>query len=132
MNHSIILFDGVCNYCNALVRFIIANDTKDCFRFAAQQSDAGKRILQEHHLEITLNDTFYLIENGKAYSHSTAAFKVFRHLRWYWKWMYIFIIIPPFIRDFFYNLIAKNRYKIFGRKDECMIPSKEIKGKFLD
>ena len=130
-SHSIILFDGVCNFCNSLVNFIIANDKKDNFRFAAQQSEIGLKILNQHSIHTTSVDTFYLIQNEKVYTHSTAVLKMFRLLPLYLKWISVFIIIPKFIRDFLYDLIAKYRYIIFGKRDKCMIPSEKTKAKFL-
>ena len=130
MNHSIILFDGVCNYCNMLVNFIIRNDKNDYFRFAAQQSETGQRLLKENNLSITLNDSFYMIENGIIYSHSTAGLRIAKKLPWYLKWLYVFVIIPKPIRDWMYSFIAKNRYKIWGKRNECMVPDVKIKSKF--
>lgn len=130
-NLSIVLFDGVCNFCNGLVNFIIDNDKKDKFRFAAQQSETGQKLLNLYSIHISSSDTFYLIENKKIYSRSTGILRMFKLLPWYLSWLYVFIIIPKFIRDFLYDLIAKNRYKFFGKRETCIVPSQEIKDKFL-
>ena len=130
--HSIILFDGVCNFCNSIVNFIIVHDKKDKFRFASQQSATGQKLLNQYNILINKEDTFYFIEKENVYSHSTGALRIFRLLPWYLCWIYSFIIIPKFIRDYGYKLIAKNRYKLFGKKDNCMIPTPEFKVKFLE
>jgi predicted DCC family thiol-disulfide oxidoreductase YuxK len=129
--HPVILFDGVCNFCNSAVNFVLKRNTSKHIRFAAMQSDAGQRLLQHYHLPLTTMESFVFIENGTAYQRSTAALKVCRYLRGLWPLCYGLIIVPPFIRDAFYNFIAHNRYKWFGRKDECMIPTPELKQRFL-
>ena len=131
-NHPIILFDGICNFCNSAVNFTIKRNKKANIFFAALQSDAGIRLLKEHDLPLEDMQSFIFIEKGKAYNRSTAALKVCRHLRGLWPLCYGFIIIPKFIRDGIYNWIAKNRYKWFGIKQECMIPSPAVKARFLD
>jgi predicted DCC family thiol-disulfide oxidoreductase YuxK len=126
MNHGIVLFDGVCNLCNGSVQFIIRHDTKDYFRFDSLQShnQKGNRIPEDY-------DSIILIENGKHYYRSTAALRITRRLNGLWKLLYIFIIVPPFIRNAVYDFIARNRYRWFGKQDVCMMPSAELKGKFL-
>mgnify|MGYP003423422384 FL=1 len=131
-NHPIILFDGICNFCNSAVNFTIKRNKKANIFFAALQSDAGIRLLKEHDLPLEDMQSFIFIEKGKAYNRSTAALKVCRHLRGLWPLCYGFIIIPKFIRDGIYNWIARNRYKWFGIKQECMIPSPAVKARFLD
>ena len=131
-NHPIILFDGICNFCNSAVNFTIKRNKKATIFFAALQSDAGIRLLKEHDLPLEDMQSFIFIEKGKAYNRSTAALKVCRHLRGLWPLCYGFIIIPKFIRDGIYNWIARNRYKWFGIKQECMIPSPAVKARFLD
>jgi len=130
-NNPIILFDGVCNFCNGIVNFIIRQDKKNLFRFAALQSESGKKLLEQYGIDWKNNDSFVVIQNGKAYEKSTAALKVSNQLPWYWKWSQLFWILPKFIRDALYNIIAKNRYKWFGKKEECMIPTPELKERFL-
>ena len=127
----IILFDGVCNLCNGAVQFIIKHDKKDKFKFAPLQSEFGQNQLVKYQLNRTSMDTFVYLSKGKAYTKSTAALKIAKELRKGWQLFYGFIIIPKFIRDWFYNRIAKNRYKLFGRKESCMLPTPELKEKFL-
>ncbi|HEY5405594.1 MAG TPA: thiol-disulfide oxidoreductase DCC family protein [Ginsengibacter sp.] len=130
--HSIILFDGVCNLCNGAVQFVIKRDNKDQFLFASLQSDEGKEILKEYNLPSNKMNSFFLVENGKVYDKSTAALRVLKKLNSLWRLFYIFIVVPKFIRDGVYNWIAKHRYQWFGQKDECMIPTPELKAKFLN
>lgn len=129
--NPIILFDGVCNLCNSSVQFVIRKDKKKQFRFASLQSDAGEKLLSVYHLNRNGYDSFVLIDKGNAYVRSTAALKVAQKLSGAWKLLYIFIIVPAFIRNAIYNLIAQNRYKWFGKKDSCMIPSPELHSRFL-
>jgi predicted DCC family thiol-disulfide oxidoreductase YuxK len=128
---SIILFDGICNFCNSSVNFIIDRDGNDNFRFASIQSDEGNTLIKNLGVDILKNDSIILIEGGKYYLHSSAALRITKKLSGFWKLGYIFVIIPPFIRDFFYKIIAKNRYKWFGRKEACRIPAPEERAKFL-
>lgn len=130
-NKGIVLFDGVCNLCNSSVQLIIRNDKKDFFRFAALQSETGKKLLQEAGLPEGFLQTFVYFEKGKFYTQSTAALKISKHLDGAWKLFYPLLIIPAPIRNFFYRLIASNRYKFFGKKDECMIPTPNLKQKFI-
>lgn len=130
--HSIILFDGVCNLCKGAVQFVIKRDNKNQFLFASLQSEEGKQILESHNFRLKKINSFLLVENGSVYGRSTAALKVIKKLTGFWPVLYIFIIVPKFIRDSVYNWIAKNRYQWFGRKDECMVPTPELKAKFLN
>jgi predicted DCC family thiol-disulfide oxidoreductase YuxK len=131
IDQPIILFDGVCNFCNSSVNFVIKRDKKALIQFATLQSEAGNKILQAFSLPTTEMNSFVFIENGKAFTQSTAALKVCRYLGAGWPLCYGFIIVPKFIRDGIYNWIAKNRYKWFGVKDQCMIPTPEVKARFL-
>lgn len=132
MNHSsIILFDGVCNLCNASVQFVIKHDTDARFSFASLQSDSGQKLLEQYHLQQTDFNSFVLIENQRVYTKSTAALMVAKRLNGLIKLFYGFIIVPVFIRDAVYSLVAKNRYKWFGKKDSCMIPTPALQSKFL-
>lgn len=132
-NHTaaFVLFDGVCNFCNASVNFIIRHDKKDCFRFVPLQTTKGKQLLQQFQLDHLPLDTIVLIENGKVYKRSSAILRIVRKLDGLYPLLYGWIVIPPFIRDAIYNLIARNRYKWFGKKESCMVPTEEIKWKFL-
>jgi predicted DCC family thiol-disulfide oxidoreductase YuxK len=129
---SIIFFDGVCNLCNSSVNFIIKHDEKKQFLFASLQSDAAKEILLQYNSKKINLDSIVLLDNGKLYEKSTAALRISKHLNNGLFLLYIFIIIPTFIRDYLYNYIAKNRYKWYGKKDSCMIPTKDLKSRFLE
>jgi predicted DCC family thiol-disulfide oxidoreductase YuxK len=126
---AIILFDGVCNFCDGAVNFIIDHDKKNYFKFAPLQSETGQKYVEKFGLSAI--DSVILVENDKFYTHSTAALKVAKHLSGIWSLLYAFIIVPKPLRDFFYKLFAKYRYKLFGKKDECMIPTPEVRAKFL-
>lgn len=132
MPELIILFDGVCNLCNGRVQFVIKHDKKKQIHFAALQSETGQRLLQEYQLAGNNLQSFVFIEKGKAYTQSTAALRVCKYLDGLYKIFYAFLIIPRFIRDAVYRVIANNRYKWFGKREACMIPSPEVKARFLD
>ena len=128
----IILFDGVCNFCNSAVNFVIKRDKKGVIFFTPLQTDAGQKLLLQYNLPVNDMQSFVFIDNGKAYTQSTASLKVCRYLRQLWPLCYGFIIVPKFIRDTIYNWIAKNRYKWFGVRQQCMIPTPDIKERFLN
>ncbi len=128
---NIILFDGVCNFCNATVNFIMARDNKDTFRFAALQSDIGIELQKKFGFDPNNLSTFILVEEDRYYTKTTAALRVAKKLKFPWYLGYVFIIIPPFIRNVSYNIIAKYRYKWFGRREVCRIPTAEERAKFL-
>ena len=127
----IILFDGVCNLCNKSVQFIIKRDPSGTFKFASLQSKTGQNLLKAHGLSTDIN-SFVLIEDKRIYVKSTAALRVCTHLSGLWKMLFVFLVVPPFIRDRFYEWIAKNRYKWFGKKDHCLLPLPEWKSRFLE
>lgn len=122
MNHSVVLFDGVCNLCNSSVQFIIRRDSKGRFRFASLQSEIGKKLLDKFHFSAETSDTIILIENDKLYIKSTAALRIARKLDKLWFLLYAFIILPTSFRDLIYDFIARNRYKWFGKNESCMLP----------
>ena len=128
----VILFDGVCNLCNGSVQYVIRHDRHAIFKFASLQSDSGQQLLHKYHLPQSNFNSFVLIEDDKAYTRSTAALKVAAKLSGIVKLLYGFIIVPAFIRDAVYNFIARNRYKWFGKKDTCMIPTPALKSRFLN
>jgi predicted DCC family thiol-disulfide oxidoreductase YuxK len=128
----IILFDGVCNLCNSSVQFILRRDKAGKFLFASLQSPVGQQYLQKFGLPADELHSFILIENGKAYSRSSAALRVLRQLGGGWKLFYAFRILPAFIRDGVYNLIARHRYRWFGKRESCWLPTPELKSRFLD
>jgi predicted DCC family thiol-disulfide oxidoreductase YuxK len=130
VNHPIILFDGVCYLCNDIVNFLIRRDKKKHFRFATLQSDIGQYLLEKHHLPSTNLDTFVLIQDEQCYTQSSAALRVLWKLGGLWRLSYAFIIIPPFLRNYIYQLVAKNRYRLFGKRDECMVPNQDLKDRF--
>lgn len=130
-DNPVILFDGVCNFCNGAINFVLKQDKKDIFRFAPLQSEAGQKLLQEYNLSTKEFDSFVLIDNGKVYKKSAASLRVMNKLPWYWKAAQILRIIPTAFRDSIYDFIAKNRYKWFGKKEQCMIPTPEMKSRFL-
>ena len=131
-NKSIILFDGVCNLCNASVNFIVKYDKKERFLFASLQSDVAKEILLQFPSKKTNLNSILLIENGIIYNKSTAVLLIARKLSSFFKIFYVFIVIPKFIRDAVYTFIANNRYTWFGKKESCMLPTPEIKKRFLE
>ena len=130
-NQPIILFDGVCNFCNSAVNFTIKRDNTKAIFFSMLQSETGQKLLQQYSLPQSDMQSFVFVEDGKAYTRSTASLKVCRYLRGLWPLCYAFIIVPKFIRNGIYDWIAKNRYKWFGIRRECMIPTPEIKARFL-
>jgi len=130
-NNPIILFDGVCNFCNTAINFVLKQDKKGIFRFAPLQSEVGQRLLQEYNLSTKEFDSFVLIDNGKVYKKSAASLRVMNKLPWYWKEAQLLRIIPTALRDAIYDFIAKNRYKWFGKKEQCMIPTPEMRNRFL-
>ena len=131
--HDIILFDGVCNLCNGAVQFIIKRDKANRYRFAALQSDLAKELTSQRNIDTQKIDSIILIEPGKAfYIKAPAALRIGKNFGGLWKLLAIFEWIPPVISNWVYDLVARNRYRWFGRKDECMIPTPELKQRFLD
>jgi predicted DCC family thiol-disulfide oxidoreductase YuxK len=130
--HPLIIFDGVCNYCCGTVNFIIKRDPRGIFRFAPFQSAAAERILGKYNYPATKLDSFVLIENDKLYTKSEAGLRVQKLLGGIYSLLYAFILVPAPIRDAVYDYIARNRYRWFGKKDECMIPTPEIRNRFLE
>jgi predicted DCC family thiol-disulfide oxidoreductase YuxK len=131
-NTSIILFDGVCNLCTASVQTVLKNDRAAHFSFASMQSARGEQLLQNLPADERNLKTFVLIENGKVFTRSTAALRVAKKLDGFWPVLYPLIIVPRFIRDAVYNLVANNRYKWFGKKEACWLPRPEWKKRFID
>jgi predicted DCC family thiol-disulfide oxidoreductase YuxK len=131
-NPPIILFDGVCNLCNNSVQFVIKHDTDNKFMFAALQSPTGQALLQQYNLPQQELNSFVLIKDEKVYLKSTGALNVAKNLNGPVKLLYGFIIVPEFIRNAVYNFIAKNRYKWFGKKESCMIPTPALQSRFLN
>ena len=126
----IILFDGLCNLCNNSVQFVIKRDKQKKFKFASLQSEFARKILEQFHLPNDKFNSFILLENGRIYTKSTGALRMLSQLKG-WKWAGALRIVPAFIRDGVYNLVSKYRYKWFGKREECMIPSKELSDRFI-
>jgi predicted DCC family thiol-disulfide oxidoreductase YuxK len=129
--HPVILFDGVCNLCSGAVAFIIKRDKSARYKFAALQSENGKNLISKFNLSPDKIDSILLLENDKYFIKSTAVIKICRDLRALWPLVYIFILIPKSLRDYVYDLIAKNRYRWFGKKEQCLIPGEELESRFL-
>ncbi|MGP4041149.1 thiol-disulfide oxidoreductase DCC family protein [Gracilibacillus sp. D59] len=127
----IILFDGICNFCSSSVQFIIKRDPKFKFQFASLQSEIGQQLLKQQQFSENM-DSIVLIENDQVYTKSTAALRIAKELKGAYQFLSIFLVIPKPVRDIFYNILAKNRYRWFGKKDQCMIPKTEDKQRFLD
>ena len=132
-NKKLILFDGVCNLCNDVVLKIIRQDKNDIFLFTALQSNTGKNIINELGIDISKIDSIVLyIPSGNYFIKSEAVFKIANEFKGAWKIIQIFRVLPVFLNDFFYDFIARNRYHWFGKKEECMIPTKKLNSKFLN
>ena len=130
--YKIILFDGVCNLCNGAVQFVSKRDKKNMFRFAALQSEVGKQLISERNIDTDAIDSIILIEPGVAYyTKSTAALKIAEELKGVWSLSSILLWLPESLRNIVYDFIAKNRYQWYGKKDECMVPTPELRDKFL-
>jgi predicted DCC family thiol-disulfide oxidoreductase YuxK len=128
----IILFDGVCNLCTGSVQFVLKRDKKKEFFFGSLQGYAGQDYLKKYQLPSNTFNSFLLIEGERIYTRSTAALRTAKHLGGGWPLLYGFIIVPKFIRDAVYNLIAKNRYRWFGQKEACWLPTPELRSRFLE
>ncbi len=129
--YQIVLFDGVCTLCNQSIDFIIQRDHKSVFKFASLQSDFAQGLLKGYPIDAHALDSVLLIKNGKLYQKSTAALHIARQLKGGWKLLYGCLIIPRFLRDAVYQLIARNRYRWFGKKETCRLPTPEERAKFL-
>ncbi|SHH21866.1 thiol-disulfide oxidoreductase DCC family protein [Virgibacillus chiguensis] len=130
MSKKIILFDGVCHFCDQSVQFILQRDKQEQFLFASLQGDAGQKLVQKYNIPNDLS-SLILIDNNKYYNKSTAALRICRELSGGWKFLYAFIVLPKPIRDFFYDRIANNRYRWFGKKDSCELPPPHVRKRFL-
>ncbi len=134
-NHTIILFDGVCNLCNSTVRFVIKRDSSGHFRFAALQTEVGRRLCAEHGVAITSTaapDSIVVLQDGRALLRSDAALAIAARLPLPWSLLRAFRIVPRALRDLVYRLIAHNRARWFGRRDTCMVPTNELRARFLE
>jgi predicted DCC family thiol-disulfide oxidoreductase YuxK len=127
----VVLFDGVCNLCNSSVLFIIKRDPRGIFRFAALQSDFSRDLLVKHNIDPDMLHSIIVVHRSRIYRRSRAALEIVRRLGGLWPLLYILVVVPPFLRDGLYDWIASNRYKWFGKKDQCMIPTPELKSRFF-
>ena len=128
----ILLFDGVCNLCSSSVQFVLERNSRDNIRFASLQSEFGVNALKDSNLPADYTDSLVLLENGKTYVKSDAALRLNRHMDGLWRLGAVFLIVPSFIRNWVYDIVAKYRYRWFGKKDVCWIPEKKWEGRFLD
>ena len=131
-NHGIVFFDGVCNLCNQSVQFLIRKDKKDIFKFASLQSQTGQEFCKAQNISLNELTSVIYFKDGKTHIKSSAALHALNDLGGLWRLSFGFMIVPKFIRDFVYDLIAKNRYRLFGKRQECMLPTAENKAKFLE
>jgi predicted DCC family thiol-disulfide oxidoreductase YuxK len=127
----VIIFDGVCNLCNAAVRFIIRRDPQARFRFAALQSAPAQALLARVEVDAAAFDSVMLVEDGVVHSRSDAALRVARRLRFPWPLLYALVILPRPLRDSLYDFIARNRYRWFGKRETCMTPTPDLQSRFL-
>jgi len=127
----VVLFDGVCNLCNGSVIFIIKRDPKSKMKFASLQSSYGSSQMDRFHLPPSALNSVLLIKNGKLYQKSNAALEIAAMLSGLWPMLYVFKVIPRFLRDWIYDWVARNRYRWFGKKEECMIPTPAMKARFI-
>lgn len=132
--HPVVLFDGVCNFCNGTVQFIIDRDPKDRYRFCALQSEEAKSLLTALGEKVPEGDpdSILLYENGKLYSHSTAALRIARGMSGLWKILSVGLVVPAFLRNVVYRFIARNRYKWFGKSESCRVPDAAFRKRFLN
>ena len=128
---AIVLFDGVCNFCNGAVNWVIERDKECYFKFAALQSEIGEEMAAKHNIDRTATDSVILIEDDKVYTYSDAALRIARKLDGGWSKAYALRAVPRGVRDFAYKLFAKYRYSLFGKQDQCMMPTPEIRARFL-
>lgn len=128
---AVILFDGVCSFCNGAVNFLIEHDRSSYFKFAPLQSEAGEKLAAKFGINTVETDSVILIEDEKAYTLSTAALRIAGKLDGVWSWASVFRIVPRPVRDFVYRTFAKYRYRLFGKQDSCMMPTPELRERFL-
>jgi len=127
---SLVLFDGVCNFCNDAILFIIDRDPRERFEFASLQSERGQQTLREHALGESIS-TVALVQDGRAYTKSKAALRVAKRLRWPWPLFYVLMLVPSFVRDAAYDWFAARRYVFFGKSESCRVPTPELRRRFV-
>ena len=131
-NTKVILFDGVCKLCNFWAKFIIKYDKKQVFKLASVQSKQGQAILKYFDMPTETFDTMLLVENNKSHEKSTAFFKIVKRLPYVFRIPMIFVVIPRPVRDWMYDRVALNRYKLFGKYEQCLLPSPDHDNRFLN
>jgi predicted DCC family thiol-disulfide oxidoreductase YuxK len=127
----IVIFDGVCIFCNAAVNFIIKRDPEGLFAFTPMQSDLAKALMKKHKIHNADIDTFLLIKNDQCFVFSSAALEITKDLTGFWYLFNLFRLVPPRVRDFFYKVFARNRYTLFGRRKTCMVPAEKVRSRFV-
>lgn len=132
MNSHIIFFDGICNLCNSFVQFVIVRDRRNVFKFCALQSAQASEILAPFATDHGNLSTVVLLHNGILYTRSTAAIRILKELDGFWRLLYVFSVVPRILRDFVYNIFARHRYRLFGKRNSCMAPTIELREKFID
>ena len=132
VQHPVVLFDGVCNLCSGSARFIINRDPSGIFRFAPLQSETGKMLVSKFDLPDDKPDSIILVENSEYYLKSTAVLRILQRLGSLWQLLYIFILVPTPIRDYFYDIVARNRYKWYRNRAHSAVPSEDFKSRFLE
>ncbi len=130
-SHAVILFDGVCNFCNFWVKFIIRRDPRGRFKFASLQSETGKKLKEKYGIEEEKTDSVILIEDGRHYVMSSAVLRISRQLTGLYKIGYLFLLVPKPVRDALYRAVADRRYRWFGKRETCMIPTPDIRDRFI-
>ncbi|MFB6162804.1 MAG: thiol-disulfide oxidoreductase DCC family protein [Halococcoides sp.] len=131
-DHPVVLFDGICNLCSGFVRFLLPRDPEGTFRFASLQSDVGRAVSAEYGLPTDEFDSVVLIEDGECYTRSDAVLRIVRHLGGPYRLLASARVVPAPIRDVVYDLVATYRYRVFGRREECLRPPEDIESRFLD
>ena len=130
--HPVLLFDGVCNLCNRSVQFIIKRDRHKRIRFSSLQSNAAKSILKQYSIPADQFESLVFVDKGKVYTRSAGVFQLMKYLDGPWKWFSILRIVPAFIGDAVYDWVARKRYKWFGKREECMVPTEDLRERFLE
>lgn len=130
-SYDLVLFDGVCNFCNSSINFVIDHDSQKRFKFASLQSEVGQQYLAQFSRNKKDFDSVLLVKNGRVFEKSDAALHIARHLDGAWKSLYFLRWVPRVVRDMIYDLVAKNRYRIFGKSDACRLPNPELRERFL-
>lgn len=131
-NRPIVIFDGVCNFCNGAVNFIIKRDPTGRFAFAPLQSPVGQELLEKHGLAMVDEDTVLLLKDGQCFERTDAVLEITKDLTGFWHWFRVLKVLPKPCRDYFYRVFARNRYRLFGKRDTCIVPSASVRERFLE